>query len=88
MQPTLLILAEGMGSGCEGLNQMDAMSPNRQTVLDYCVFDPLIAQVTAYCRALETSANWFGTTYLDEKPFVVSSIRKLIESGECPSLSA
>lgn len=64
---------------------MDAMSPNGQTVLGYSVFDPLIAQGTAGCRALETSANWFGATYPNDEPFVVSSIRKLIESGEYPS---
>lgn len=49
------------------------------------VMDALIAQGTADCRVLETSANWFGVTYPQDKPFVVSSIRSLINSGEYPS---
>lgn len=43
MQPTLLVLAAGMGSRYGGLKQMDPMGPNGETVLDYSVFDALRA---------------------------------------------
>ena len=49
------------------------------------IIDSLIAQDTADCRVLETTANWFGVTYPDDKPHVVASIRGLIEAGEYPS---
>ena len=42
-QPTLLILAAGMGSRYGGLKQLDPMGPNGETVLDYSVFDALRA---------------------------------------------
>lgn len=43
MQPTLLILAAGMGSRYGGLKQLDPMGPNSETVLDYSVFDAIRA---------------------------------------------
>jgi len=46
MQPTLLVLAAGMGSRYGGLKQMDPMGPNGETVLDYSVFDAIRAGFT------------------------------------------
>lgn len=43
MQPTLLVLAAGMGSRYGGLKQMDPMGPDGETVLDYSVFDAIRA---------------------------------------------
>ena len=43
MQPTLLILAAGMGSRYGGLKQLDPMGPNGETVLDYSVYDAIQA---------------------------------------------
>ena len=43
MQPTLLILAAGMGSRYGGLKQLDPMGPNGETVLDYSVTDAIRA---------------------------------------------
>ncbi len=43
MQPTLLVLAAGMGSRYGGLKQLDPMGPNGETVLDYSVFDAIRA---------------------------------------------
>ena len=43
MQPTLLVLAAGMGSRYGGLKQLDAMGPHGETVLDYSVFDAIRA---------------------------------------------
>jgi hypothetical protein len=49
------------------------------------VVDELIEKGTADCRVLQTTANWFGVTYPDDKPHVVASIAKLVELGEYPS---
>jgi len=43
IEPTLLVLAAGMGSRYGGLKQMDAMGPNGETVMDYAVFDAIRA---------------------------------------------
>ena len=43
MNPTLLVLAAGMGSRYGGLKQMDPMGPNGETVLDYSVYDAIRA---------------------------------------------
>lgn len=43
MQPTLLVLAAGMGSRYGGLKQIDPMGPNGETVLDYSVHDAIRA---------------------------------------------
>ncbi|MBE7213286.1 MAG: NTP transferase domain-containing protein [Gluconacetobacter diazotrophicus] len=43
MQPTLLVLAAGMGSRYGGLKQLDPMGPSGETLLDYSVFDALRA---------------------------------------------
>jgi hypothetical protein len=49
------------------------------------VVDSLIAQGSADCRVLETSAHWFGVTYPEDKPYVVASIRALLQAGHYPS---
>jgi len=41
--PTLLILAAGMGSRYGGLKQMDAFGPNGETILDYSIYDAIKA---------------------------------------------
>jgi hypothetical protein len=43
MNPTLLILAAGMGSRYGGLKQIDPMGPSGETVMDYSVFDAMRA---------------------------------------------
>ena len=43
MQPTLLVLAAGMGSRYGGLKQIDPMGPAGETILDYSVFDAIRA---------------------------------------------
>jgi NDP-sugar pyrophosphorylase family protein len=43
MQPTLLVLAAGMGSRYGGLKQIDPLGPSGETMLDYSVFDALRA---------------------------------------------
>ncbi|MFA6289223.1 MAG: nucleotidyltransferase [Opitutaceae bacterium] len=43
MNPTLLVLAAGMGSRYGGLKQLDAVGPSGETILDYAVFDAIRA---------------------------------------------
>jgi dTDP-glucose pyrophosphorylase len=43
MNPTLFILAAGMGSRYGGLKQIDGLGPNGEAILDYSVFDALRA---------------------------------------------
>lgn len=49
------------------------------------VVDDFIRKDVADCTVLETSANWFGVTYPDDKPHVVESIAALVEAGDYPS---
>jgi len=43
MQPTLLILAAGMGTRYGGLKQIDHFGPSGETIMDYAVYDALRA---------------------------------------------
>ena len=43
MNPTLVILAAGMGSRYGGLKQMDGVGPNSETIMDYSVYDAIKA---------------------------------------------
>ena len=35
-------------------------------------------------QVLPTDGHWFGVTYKEDKPLVVSSIRALVDAGEYP----
>ena len=39
MQPTLVILAAGLGSRYDGLKQLDAVGPSGETIMDYSIYD-------------------------------------------------
>jgi len=41
MQPTLLVMAAGMGSRYGGLKQIDAVGPGGETIIDYSIYDAL-----------------------------------------------
>src|SRR5919202_2865224 len=43
MQPTLLILAAGMGSRYGGIKQLDQFGPHGGTIIDYSLFDAILA---------------------------------------------
>ena len=45
----------------------------------------LIKEGKADCKVLPTDSRWFGVTYREDKPYVVSEIAKLVDSGEYPS---
>ncbi len=42
-QPTLLVLAAGMGSRYGGLKQIDPVGPAGETIIDYSIYDALCA---------------------------------------------
>ncbi len=46
MQPTLLVLAAGMGSRYGGLKQLDELGPNGESIIDYSVYDAIQAGFT------------------------------------------
>lgn len=43
MNPTLFVLAAGMGSRYGGLKQLDSLGPNGETIMDYSIYDALQA---------------------------------------------
>lgn len=43
MNPTLLVLAAGIGSRYGGLKQLDSVGPNGETIIDYSVYDAIRA---------------------------------------------
>lgn len=43
MNPTLLILAAGIGSRYGGVKQMDGIGPNGETIIDYSIYDAIKA---------------------------------------------
>lgn len=46
--------------------------------------DSMIKARNASVEVLQTSSNWFGVTYQEDKNFVQESIQSLIQSGEYP----
>ena len=49
------------------------------------VVDELIKEDKADCKVLPTDSSWFGVTYREDKPYVMTEIRKLVEQGEYPA---
>lgn len=43
MQPTLIVLAAGMGSRYGGLKQLDGIGPSGETIMDYTIYDAIRA---------------------------------------------
>ena len=75
-------------SGSEEANQEIALSYARDFA-DRQFTDAVgnavsVVNPEADCRVLPTDSSWFGVTYREDKPFVVESIRRLVESGEYP----
>ena len=45
----------------------------------------LITSGTARVRVLDTTSSWFGVTYSQDRPEVVSRLRALTNAGEYPA---
>jgi hypothetical protein len=48
------------------------------------VVNDLIEKNIEKVQVLKTQSTWFGVTYVEDKPFVESQIKELIQSGEYP----
>lgn len=49
------------------------------------VVDELIREGKADCRVLPTDSAWFGVTYREDRPAVVSAIAALVAAGDYPA---
>lgn len=49
------------------------------------VANTLVASGSATMKVLESDASWFGITYREDRPAVVASVKKLVETGEYPA---
>ena len=58
-------------------------NPKAEFFIPY-VADVLIKRNDATFRVLNCDAKWFGVTYKEDRPFVVSQIESLIEKGVYP----
>lgn len=92
MQPTLLLLAAGMGSRYGGLKQLEAMGPEGQTIMDYAVRDALAADFGKVVFVIrEAFAEAFreqvGRRYEDqiEVHYAFQSIDDLPVGFTCPA---
>lgn len=45
----------------------------------------LIVDGKVEMRVLDTTAQWFGVTYIEDRPVVVSKLKELVDKGEYPS---
>ena len=48
------------------------------------VVSDLITEGKVTCDILSTTSVWYGVTYKDDKEFVVSSLKALVDKGEYP----
>ncbi len=48
------------------------------------VVSDLIGEGKVTCDVLSTTSVWYGVTYKEDKDFVVSSLKKLVDNGEYP----
>lgn len=76
LEPRFAGFLEGLGKdGQDGL-KAEFLLPK--------VVDELIHEGLAEVKVLETDGKWFGVTYREDKPEVVSSIKRLIREGVYP----
>ena len=50
-----------------------------------CAGDHLIQNGQATAKVLQTSAQWYGVTYKEDKPVVVDALRRMTEAGLYPA---
>jgi len=91
MQPTLVILAAGMGSRYGGLKQVDKLGPGGETIIDYSVFDAMRAGfgkvVFVIRRSIEKDfLEVFADRFLKKVPYeiVFQELDLLPEGFSCP----
>ena len=70
-EPTLLVMAAGMGSRYGGLKQLDAVGPDGETLMDYSLFD---AKRAGFGRVVFIIRRDFETLFHEKVSARVSSI--------------
>lgn len=92
MQPTLVILAAGMGSRYGSLKQVDKLGPQGETIIDYSVFDAMKAGfgkiVFVIRKNIENDfIEAFSDGFLARVPYeiVFQELDMLPEGFSCPS---
>jgi hypothetical protein len=65
------------------------LSSAREDLKAECYIPRAVGQIvskgSATVEVLETSSEWFGVTYREDKPSVMAALKRLTESGEYPS---
>jgi len=91
MQPTLVILAAGMGSRYGGLKQVDKLGPGGETIIDYSVFDAMRAGFGKVVFVIRKSIEKdflevFADRFLKKVPYeiVFQELDMLPEGFTCP----
>lgn len=91
MQPTLVILAAGMGSRYGGLKQLDPVGPNQEVILDYSVYDAIQAGFKKIVFVIKKSieslfVEKIGNVYQDkiQIEYVFQELDALPSSFKCP----
>ena len=59
-------------------------NPEKDEFLLPDIISGAVAEGKAALRCVETDEKWFGVTYPDDKPSVVSSIKAMVSAGEYP----
>jgi len=92
MKPSLLVLAAGIGSRYGGLKQLDAVGPNGETIIDYCVFDAVRAGFGKIVFVIredinEAFRNTVGSKYSDQVQvdYAFQELHKLPEGYILPA---
>ena len=62
----------------------DSISDLKSEFLIPSVINDLIEKNIEKVKVLKTQSTWFGVTYVEDKAFVESQIKELIQSGEYP----
>ena len=71
-------------AGLTDFLRVSRLDPKAEYYIPLAV-DRLLQSGAATCTVLPTQAQWFGVTYLDDKPRVQAALRAIVESGEYPA---
>lgn len=90
--PSLLILAAGMGSRYGGLKQMDGFGPNGETIIDFSIYDAIEAGFKKVVFVIRKSfanefisrmeTKWSSKIHMD---FVFQELDQLPVGFDCPA---
>ena len=76
MQPTLLVMAAGMGSRYGGLKQIDAVGPHGEAIIDYSIHDALRAGFERLVFVIRRDIEDLGRINMNDR---ISSLRRVAD---------